>query len=82
MKTMGDNLDPEGDVEPKADFELNGHRKPEITSKIMGGATKLPQNQLQKSQFQPLCLFMKRLEQYRLILTLIVRVLMKHQMRW
>ena len=28
------------DVEPKADFELDGHRKPEITSKIMVGADK------------------------------------------
>ena len=40
MKTMGDNLDPDVDVELKADYELDGHRKPEITSKIMVEADK------------------------------------------
>ena len=35
MNTMGDNRNPEVDVEPKADFELDVHKKPDITGKLM-----------------------------------------------
>ena len=35
MKTMGDNLNSDVDIKAKADFELDGHWKPEITSKLM-----------------------------------------------